>query len=369
LEKVEFKHALKSREECGCGYPHDRSLEAVFIGSLEEVVPKFGDFGLEPPYAVFYDETTYNVAGKRVKELLEARGLLVKAPTFWNAEELAVEVEDAGTILGVGGGTVIDVAKYAAYKTGASLASIPTAPSHDGIVSPIVSLFEKGGRKSILARSPKLAVIDLEIIKSAPRKLIISGYGDVLAKIVSIKDWQLGRKDVGEPYCPTAERLIFESLKTLTGSIMGSRGLEASLKPLIRALVNCGVAMMIAGSSRPASGSEHLISHYLDMRLGRRYPHGVQCAIGTLLMAAYHELKNPDWWIDERYRLKMIWEYFTRVGLPTSLEEIGLPKDLIINAIIEAWKIRPNRYTILHKYKPGVEDAKLILEESDLGNP
>lgn len=367
MKRVEFEHTLRSREECGCGYPHYRWLEAVFIGSLDEVVPKFGDLGLEPPYAVFYDETTYKVAGKRVEELLKARGFLVRAPTFWNAEELTAKVGDAGAIVGVGGGAVIDVAKYAAYKTGASFASIPTAPSHDGVVSPIVSLFEEGGRRSILARSPRLAVIDLEIIKSAPRRLIISGYGDVLAKIVSIKDWQLGKRDVGEPYCPTAEKLILESLEMLTGSIIESGGLEASLEALIRALVNCGVAMMIVGSSRPASGSEHLISHYLDMRLGRRHPHGVQCAIGTLLMAAYHELKNPDWWMDERYRLKTIREYFTRVGLPTSLEEIGLPKDLIIDAIIEAWKIRPNRYTILHKYKPGIEDAELILEGSGLG--
>ena len=367
MKKLEFKHALKSRDECGCDYPHDRSLEAVFIGSLEEVVPRFGDLGLEPPYAVFYDEITYEVAGSRVEELLGARGFLVTAPTFWNAEELAVKVRGARSIVGVGGGTVIDVAKYAAYKAGASFVSIPTAPSHDGIVSPIVSLFDEGGRKSILMRSPRLAVIDLEIIGSAPRRLIISGYGDVLAKIVSIKDWQLGRENVGEPYCPTAESLILESLESLTSSIMGSGRLEESLELLIRALINCGVAMIITGSSRPASGSEHLISHYLDMKLGRKYPHGVQCAIGTLLMAAYHEMRNPDWWMDERYRLKMIREYFRRVGLPMSLDEIGLPRSLIINAIIEAWRIRPDRYTILHKYRPSIEDAELILRESGLG--
>lgn len=366
MEKLEFRHTLKSREECGCGYPHDRSLEAVFIGSLEEVVPRFNDLGLEAPYAIFYDEITYKVAGRRVEELLGAKGFLVTAPTFRNAEELAAKVRGVESIVGVGGGTVIDVAKYAAYKVGASFVSIPTAPSHDGIVSPIVSLFEEYGRKSILMRSPRLAVIDLEVIKSAPRKLVISGYGDVLAKIVSIKDWQLGREDVGEAYCPTAERLVLESLEILTGSIARSEGPEESLTPLIRALINCGVAMMITGSSRPASGSEHLISHYLDMKLGRKYPHGVQCAIGTLLMAAYHEMRNPNWWTEERYRLKMIREYFRRVGLPLSLDDIGLPRSLIINAIIEAWRIRPDRYTILHKYRPRTEDAKLILKESGL---
>lgn len=367
MRKLELDHALKSGEECGCGYPHDRTLKAIFMGSIDEIAPKIGDLDLEPPYAVFYDENTYRVAGRRVMELLEGEGFLVETPTFLFAEEIAAKVEGARTVVGVGGGTVIDVAKYAAYKVGAGFISIPTSLSHDGIVSPIVSLFEGSGRKSILARSPRIAVIDLEIIKTAPRDLIISGYGDVLAKIVSIKDWQLGRRDVGEPYCPTAEKLILDSLEMLTSSIMGSAGARSSLEVLAKALVNCGAAMMIVSSSRPASGSEHLISHYLDMKLGRRYPHGIQCAIGTLLMAAYHELRNPDWWADERYRLKMIREYFLRVGLPTSLEEIGLPRDLIIRAILEARNIRPDRYTILHKFNPRAEDAELILKISGLG--
>ncbi len=367
MRVLEFKHSLKSGEECGCGYPHEKLLELIFLGPLDEVFPELRNLGLEPPYAVFYDELTYRVAGRKIKEQLGARGFLVKAPTFSNAEELAAEARGARTIIGVGGGTVIDAAKYTAYKLGASFVSIPTAPSHDGIVSPIVSLFEEGRRKSILTKSPKIAIIDLGILKSAPRKLIISGYGDVLAKIVSLKDWQLGRREVGEPYCPTAEKLILDSLEALTNSIMELKESEGSLETLVRSLISCGAAMMITGSSRPASGSEHLLSHYLDMKLGRRNPHGIQCAIGTLLMAAYHELKNPDWWMNERYQLKMIREYFRRVGLPTRLEETGLSADLIMYAIVEAWSIRPNRYTILHKFRPSMEDAKLILEASGLG--
>lgn len=366
LRELELKSSLRAGSECGCGYPHEETLERVFIGSLDEALPKLESLGLSPPYAVFYDEITFRVAGRRVREQLGGRGFLVRAPTFQDAEELAAKARGAGTIIGVGGGTVIDVAKYVAYKLGSDFISIPTAPSHDGIVSPIVSLFEEGRRKSILARSPRAAIIDLGIVGSAPRKLIISGYGDVLAKVVSLKDWQLARNDLGEPYCSTAEKLLMDALESITNSIIGSRDPENSLEPLVRSLVNCGLAMMITGSSRPASGSEHLISHYLDMRLGRRHPHGIQCAIGTLLMAAYHELKNPDWWADERYRLRMLRKYFNRVGLPTSLREVGLSPSLMIDAIVSAWEIRPNRYTILHKFRPSVEDAKLILSASGL---
>ncbi|MCD6312994.1 MAG: iron-containing alcohol dehydrogenase, partial [Thaumarchaeota archaeon] len=124
--------------------------------------------------------------------------------------------------------------------------------------------------------------------------------------------------------------------------------------------------MMVVGTSRPASGSEHLISHYLDMNLKERLPHGIQCALGALPMAAYHELRNPNWWRDERYRLTALRGYFHEVGLPTSLRETRVPIEVMVNAIVEAWRIRPNRYTILHKFKPDRSEALKLLKISGL---
>jgi len=366
LKVLKFGKSLKSGEECGCGFKHDRTLDLVLLGPLSEALGMLEDLELKPPYAVFYDEITYRVAGRFVKEKLAAKGILMTSPTFQEAERGVAEARGAKTVIGVGGGMVIDLAKYAAYKLEADFISVPTAPSHDGMVSPVVSLFEEGRRRSILARSPRIAIVDLSVLKSAPRQLLISGYGDILAKIVSMKDWQLGRDERGEPYCKTAESLVFRSLDELIGSLINPPPPDEALEILVKALINSGAAMMVVGTSRPASGSEHLISHYLDMNLKERLPHGIQCALGALPMAAYHELRNPNWWRDERYRLTALRGYFHEVGLPTSLRETRVPIEVMVNAIVEAWRIRPNRYTILHKFKPDRSEALKLLKISGL---
>ena len=365
MRVLEFGSSLRSSEECGCGFSHDKTLEKVFIGDVEEAIDKLEDLGSEPPYAVFYDDITYRVAGKLIKERLNAIGILVESPTFHEAEAKLAKTRSAKTVLGVGGGTVIDVAKYIAYRLGSSFISVPTAPSHDGIVSPIVSLFMKGRRKSILARSPKIAIIDLSILREAPRELLISGYGDILAKIVSIKDWQLGRDELGEPYCKTVESLILESLTSLIGCL-SRRSAEDCLERLVEALVKSGVSMMLVSSSRPASGSEHLISHYLDMHLEKRLRHGIQCAIGAIAMAEYHKMKNPGWWKDEIFQPESIRRYLSSIGAPTTLREAGIPLEVMRRAIVESWRIRPKRYTILHKFRPDYEEALTILRASRL---
>ena len=141
---------------------------------------------------------------------------------------------------------------------------------------------------------------------------------------------------------------------------------EKRLSALTEALIYSGAAMMIVGSSRPASGSEHLISHYLDMNSEKRLRHGIQCALGAVAMAAYHELRNPNWWGEKRYRLNALKSYLERAGTPRTLEEAGLPLDIMIEAIVNSWKIRPHRYTILHKFKPNRRQALKILETSGL---
>ena len=366
MRLLEFGKRVKSAEECGCGFKHDKTLKAVIFGPLTEALKHLEKFGLNPPYAVFSDKITYEVAGRIVQEELDAKLLLVKSPTFQESEEKARELGDVRTLIAVGGGTVIDVAKYAAYLSSADFVSIPTAPSHDGIVSPITSLFTENRRKSILTRAPSLAIIDLSILTSAPRELIASGYGDVLAKIVSLKDWQLGRDELGEAYCKTAEELILEAIELVIDSLDLRAEIEERVARLIEALINCGVAMMIVGSSRPASGSEHLISHYLDMSSEKKLRHGIQCAIGALAMAAYHELRNPNWWKNEKYRLEALREHVLKAGIPARLEDAGIPVEVMINAITNSWRIRPQRYTILHKFKPDRRGALQILRTAGL---
>lgn len=362
---LRFDDKLPSSEECGCRFEHGRTLKEVIIGRLRESLEYVLEYGIEGPFAVFYDKVTYEVAGRFVQKILDGGGFFVKGPTYEEAEEKFERVKGSfKTIVGVGGGTVIDVAKYAAFKSGANFISIPTSPSHDGIASPTASLFSGGRRVSMKARAPIISLIDQSILSTAPRFLRASGFGDLIAKIVSLKDWQLGRDELGEPYCKTAESFILKSLKLMVEAL---KTLDASnkIEYLAEGLVYSGIAMMLVGSSRPASGSEHLISHYLDMNLKKRVPHGIQCALGTLPMALYHEKYNDNWWGDE-YDWMKVRTLMERAGIPLTLKDAEIPEDLMVKAMVEAWKIRPNRYTILHKRKLDPTEARKLLMEVQL---
>ena len=358
---LRFGDKLPSSEECGCGFEHDRTLKEVIIGPLRELLEYVLEQEVEEPFAIFYDKVTYEVAGKFVQKILKGGGFFVKGPTYEEAEEKSQRVKGFKTIVGVGGGTVIDVAKYAAFKSGATFISIPTSPSHDGIASPTVSLFSGRKRISKRTRPPIISLIDPSILSNAPRFLKASGFGDLIAKIVSLKDWQLGRDELGEPYCKTAESFILKSLRLIVEALEIHDAFE-KIERLAEGLVYSGVAMMLVGSSRPASGSEHLISHYLDMNLKRRVPHGIQCALGALPMALYHERYNENWWKGEYdwMKIKILME---RAGIPLTLKDAEIPEDLMVQAMVEAWKIRPNRYTILHKRKlDPIEARKLLID-------
>ena len=361
---LRFGDKLPSSEECGCGLEHDRTLREVVIGPLKESLEYILEYGVEGPFAVFYDKVTYEVAGRFVQKILSGGGFFVDGPTYEEAEEKAEKVKGFKTIVGVGGGTVIDVAKYAAFRSGASFISIPTSPSHDGIASPTASLFSGGRRISKKTRPPIISLIDPSILSNAPRFLKASGFGDLIAKIVSLKDWQLGRDELGEPYCKTAESFILKSLRLMVEALEIRDAFE-KIECLAEGLVYSGVAMMLVGSSRPASGSEHLISHYLDMNLKRRVPHGIQCALGALPMALHHERYNENWWKGEYdwMKIKILME---RAGIPLTLKDAEIPEDLMVQAMVEAWKIRPNRYTILHKRKLDPIEARKLLKDVQL---
>jgi glycerol-1-phosphate dehydrogenase [NAD(P)+] len=125
--------------------------------------------------------------------------------------------------------------------------------------------------------------------------------------------------------------------------------MEQGLRVLLEALISCGVAMSIAGSSRPCSGSEHLFSHALDQVAPKPAMHGEQCGVGTIMMARLH---NINW--------KQVRDTLKRVGAPTTAQELGLEKEHIVEALVRAQEIRPDRYTILDERTLTLETAKAL---------
>ncbi|MDI1494768.1 MAG: glycerol-1-phosphate dehydrogenase [Cenarchaeum symbiont of Oopsacas minuta] len=260
-----------------------------------------------------------------------------------------------GLIVGIGGGRAVDTAKMIGYGLHTPFVSVPTAASHDGIASPFVSV--KAGQKphSIVASAPLGVFVDIGIIEKAPPRLLASGCGDLIANIIAVHDWQLGRDKTGEYYGRYSASLALLSARIVMeeAEMFAKDGLDARI--IVEALISAGVAACIAGSSRPCSGSEHLFSHALDRLAPGVGLHGEKCGIGSIMMA---KLQNQDW--------KKIADTLRCVGAPTDASGIGLEKDLLVDALVEAQQMRPERYTILKKVKMTPEKALNLAKETSV---
>ena len=265
--------------------------------------------------------------------------------------EKKVRSDKSDLIIGLGGGRSVDVANLCSFNLNIPFVSIPTSASHDGIASPFVSI--RGEKPhSLVATAPLGVFVDVDIIKRAPRKLIASGCGDLMAKITAVKDWQLGRDKTGEYYGRYSADLASMSAKILveSASSFSKNGLD--VRVIVEALISAGVASCIAGSSRPCSGAEHLFSHAVDHLEYGVGLHGEKCGIGSIMIA---KLQGQDW--------KKIVKTLKSVGAPTSAKEIGLKPKILTKALRIAQSLRPERYTILKETKM-TENIALKLAKS-----
>jgi glycerol-1-phosphate dehydrogenase [NAD(P)+] len=304
------------------------------------------------------DSTTFRLVGEEVEEQLKrekfsADHILIKQAdmaTVAKVKKLAGEKADF--LIGVGGGKCIDVAKLASFQEKMPFVSVPTAASHDGIASSRASI--KGGRKptSIETHAPIAIVADTLVIKRAPHRLLAAGCGDLIANLTAVRDWELAKRLKGEPYSEYAATLSLVSAQiVMDNAEIIRRHTEESVRKVVKALISSSVAMAIAGSSRPASGAEHLFSHALDITAPKPALHGEQCGVGAIMMAYLH---GEDW--------QAIKGALQKIGAPTNARELGIPPKYIVKALTIAHRIRPERYTILReglKHRAAKELAKV----------
>ncbi|MFB6470313.1 MAG: sn-glycerol-1-phosphate dehydrogenase [Vulcanisaeta sp. AZ3] len=248
-------------------------------------------------------------------------------------------------VIALGGGRIIDFSKALAQVMNVPYVSIPTIASHDGIASPYVShilqvdLNTRGVGK--IQRSPIAIIADTLIILEAPRRYLLAGVGELIGKLISVKDWEFAVRVKGEDFSEYAAALARDSaLIVLRNRDRLRVHNEESVRIVVKALLGCGVAMAIAGSSRPCSGSEHLFSHAIDLIARERgfkpALHGEQVALGAIMMAYLHGMK----W-------RRIKNFLQSLNIPTTAKELGLDRDIIIEALMMAHKVRPDRFTIL----------------------
>jgi glycerol-1-phosphate dehydrogenase [NAD(P)+] len=332
-------------------------------GVIEHVAQVSQRLGFTKSAFVIAGSKTYDVAGKTVQKLLEEEGInvstfLVENATIRDVEavEEKIRVSKPQVVFGVGGGTKIDVAKLSSARQDVPFISIPTTASHDGITSPLSSI--KGFEKpySVMAQSPIAIIADTNIIMKAPWRFTVSGCADVIAKLTAVKDWRLAHEEKNEYYGEYAASLALMSAKLVikNAEIIKPEN-EEGLRILLEALISCGVAMSIAGSSRPCSGSEHLFSHALDMVRTNHALHGEQCGVGAIMMAYLHKM---NW--------RRIREALKKLGAPTNAEELKVEKDDVVKALALAQFIRPERYTILNKLNLNVEACRKVAEATEV---
>ncbi len=323
-------------------FPREVIVGHGVIDRISEICEKIG-VGSHP--LVVFDPLTKKIAGNRAVELLKDDGLIieeivVKEASMEEVERVEERVIKWGVdhLIAIGGGSVIDIAKLASFNRNSPFISIPTTASHDGIASPKASIKENGNPNSMDARSPVGILADTSIIIRAPYRMLASGCADAISNLTAILDWKLAKRLRGEYYssfatalAKTAADLVIENAEYI------GKNLEESAWIAVKSLIVSGVAMSVAGSSRPASGAEHMFSHTLDKIYPGRAMHGEQCGIGAIMMMYLH---GGDW--------KMIRDSLMEIGAPTTAREIGIPDEKIIEALMHAHEIR-DRYTILGK--------------------
>lgn len=258
-------------------------------------------------------------------------------------------------IIGIGGGKVIDAAKYCGFLRNLAFISIPTSASSDGFSSASASLLVEGHRKSVPARLAYGIVVDTKIIKSAPEKFLYSGIGDMVSKITALYDWifeeQHGYGKVNDFAVMIAKKAVNSFVRTPFESIDE----DLFLKELLDSLAMSGIANEIAGSSAPTSGSEHLISHALDKMLEHPQLHGIQVGVATYLMSVVQ---------DHRYR--RVDTIFTQTGFWDYVKTLELKGEDFEKAIDIAPSIKPFRYTYLHEQQYRDKAKKVLREDPRL---
>ncbi len=290
----------------------------------------------------------------RAREQLCTRGETAVVPGLAgdaaSVEALVREIREAAATccVAVGGGRVIDTVKYASSLTGAPFVSLPTSLAHDGICSPIASLIQTDGRReSVGAVMPEAVVVDLAVIRSSAPRATRAGAGDLLSNLTALQDWRLAALR-GRDHFDGYSALIAEASAHSFLYVAGAAA-EISLDVLAHGLVLSGLAMATAGTSRPCSGAEHLISHSLDGILRKRARlHGEQVALGTLVAAAAHGEVPPE-----------LRGAFEALGLPRHPADLRLEVDELVQAVMQAPQTRPERYTILSETdlsRPAVEE-------------
>ncbi|MEN0665062.1 sn-glycerol-1-phosphate dehydrogenase [Caldifermentibacillus hisashii] len=331
---------------------------------------------------VVYDQNTYLAAGEKLIKFLmndfeEVIGININENEHGQVianEESLVQVfiktpNDADVLIAVGSGTIHDIVRFVGHKMNIPFISVPTAASVDGFTSKGAPLILRGVKQTIQTAAPIAVFADIDVIKAAPREMAAAGFGDILGKYTSLLDWEISKLVGNEPFHEGAASLTRKALETCVEYVEEiSNADEKGITILMNALIESGLVMQILDYSRPASGAEHHLSHYWEMYLlktnQKQLLHGAKVGVATTMIVELYKKNWKKLLRSERIKntvygngIEQYGEYIfsvieklpspdelkkllEKVGGPTTVEELGIPQEIVIESLNEAHHLR-----------------------------
>lgn len=302
--------------DCSCGKKHICDIDYVYIESgamvhLKEICNGYNNI------LIVADENTFSAAGQLVENNLSGKNLrkvifdgeVILIPNEIAVEKVTENIEGIELIIGIGSGVIQDLCKYVSHIQKIPYIIVATAPSMDGYASNGAAMILNGMKETVAAGLPRAIIADTDVLKNAPMEMIKAGYGDIIGKYSALNDWKLSHIVNDEYFCQYIYDMTFEMVNKTLDLADGLLKRDAkSIEVLMEALVVVGILMSFAGSSRPASGSEHHFSHFFEIvgivKDEPYLPHGTDVAFSTVITAKIREDILKREFSDKLFRLE-----------------------------------------------------------------
>lgn len=318
--------------DCPCGKFHTCDIKYVYIEPnaterLRDICAEYKNV------LIVADENTYAAAGGRVSKALSdktAQEVIFPGSQILVPDEKAIEAVERMTdetelIVGIGSGVIQDLCKFVSFSKKIPYMIVATAPSMDGYASNGAAMITDGMKVTYPAGLPTAIIADTAVLKDAPMDMIKAGFGDIIGKFSALNDWKLSKCINGEYFCQYIYDLTYQQIQKMLDLADGiQKRDEKTIGALMEALVIVGILMSFAGSSRPASGSEHHLSHFFEITgIVENVPylaHGLDVVYSTVITAKIREKILKSKFPDKLFRLsrsqyeKTIKEIYTDVA-------------------------------------------------------
>lgn len=358
--------------ECVCGRRHRIDMKQIRsgAGAIQKLPEVTAPFLRQEKNTVLLicDQTTWEVAGREADRILRDAGQKTKVVVLSTKDYpilipdetalgtvLVHVTEDVGLLIGVGSGTISDLTKFVSYQTGRDSVVVGTAPSMDGYASMNAAFVIAGHKITYPAHYHYCVVADTATMKNAPMEMLRAGYGDIVGKYTALSDWRLTKAVNDEHYCAVTAKLVQNAVDLCVANTERYfRREEDAVERMNEALILTGISMGITGYTRPASGSEHHLSHYWELdaiEKGIPHPlHGNSVGLASIASAEVYDIMSRRFAVVADVnppKPDFLRELYAKAGCALTPAELGISEDVFLESLNNGYKIRP-RYTIFH---------------------